>query len=144
MKNNLLFTLSSLLFILYYGEISLFDLKSYYKKENDSINESYTASINKINEILEEIDSSVDEDKIKYLNFLNISLGSLGESVSGLYSYRKAKQISKEQFESLDALAYKLENGLLKLVESLENKRDRGDWIDHLVVRESNTVYGND
>ena len=30
----------------------------------------------------------------EYLNFLNISLGSLGESVSGLFGYRKAKQIS--------------------------------------------------
>jgi hypothetical protein len=52
--------------------------------------------------------------------------------------------ISKEQFEILDAHAYKLENGLLKLVESLENKRDRGDRIDHLVVKENNTVYGYD
>ncbi len=80
----------------------------------------------------------------EYLNFLNISLGSLGESVSGLCGYRKAKQISEEQFERLDAQAYKLENGLLKLVESLERKRDQGDWIDSLVVKESNTVYGND
>jgi len=80
----------------------------------------------------------------EYLNFLNISLGSLGESVSGLYSYRKAKRISEEQFERLDAKAYKLENGLLKLVESLERKRDRGDWIDSLVVKESNAAYGDD
>jgi four helix bundle protein len=80
----------------------------------------------------------------EYLNFLNISLGSLGESVSGLYSYRKAKQISKEQFERLDSEAYKLENGLLKLVESLERKRDRGDWIDHLVVKEGNAAYGDE
>jgi four helix bundle protein len=80
----------------------------------------------------------------EYLNFLNISLGSLGESVSGLCGSRKAKQISEEQFERLDAKAYKIENGLLKLVESLERKRDRGDWIDHLVVKESNAVYGND
>jgi len=80
----------------------------------------------------------------EYLNFLNISLGSLGESVSGLCSYRKAKQISVEQFERLDAHAYKLENGLLKLVESLERKRDRGDWIDSLVVKESNAAYGDD
>ena len=79
----------------------------------------------------------------EYLNFLNISLGSLGESVSGLCSCRKANQISEEQFEKLDAQAYKLENGLLKLVESLERKRDRGDWIDHLVVKESNSVYGD-
>jgi four helix bundle protein len=80
----------------------------------------------------------------EYLNFLNISLGSLGESVSGLFSYKKAKHISEDNFEKLDALAYKLENGLLKLVQSLERKRDQGDWIDHLVVRESNSVYGNE
>ena len=79
----------------------------------------------------------------EYLNFLNISLGSLGESVSGLISYRKAEQVSEVQFEKLDALAYKLENGLLKLVESLERKRDRGDWVGSLVVRESNAVYGD-
>ena len=80
----------------------------------------------------------------EYLNFLNFALGSLGESVSGLYSYRRAKQISGDQFERLDSRAYKLENGLLKLVESLERKRDRGDWINQLVVKESNAVYGND
>ena len=80
----------------------------------------------------------------EYLNFLNISLGSLGESVSGLFGYRKAKQISEVQFEKLDALAYKLENGLLKLLESLERKRDQGAWVDSLVVKESNAVYGND
>ena len=80
----------------------------------------------------------------EYLNFLNISLGSLGESVSGLYSYRKAKQISEEQFERLDAQAYKLENRLLKLVESLERKRDKGDWIDSLIVKESNAANGDD
>ena len=80
----------------------------------------------------------------EYLNFLNISLGSLGESVSGLHAYAKSKQISKEPFEKLDSLAYKLENGLLKLVVSLEKKRDRGDWIDSLVVKESNAEYGTD
>ena len=31
----------------------------------------------------------------EYLNFLNIALGSLGESVSGLHAYRKAKQTSE-------------------------------------------------
>jgi len=44
----------------------------------------------------------------------------------------------------LDTLAYKLENGLLRLVESLEKKEISGDWIDHLVVKESNAVYGTD
>ena len=79
----------------------------------------------------------------EYLNFLNIALGSLGESVSGLYAYRKSERLPFEEFEALDSLAYKLENGLLKLVESLEQKREKGDWIDSLIVRESNAVYGN-
>ena len=77
----------------------------------------------------------------EYLNFLNIALGSLGESVSGLHAYRKAEQLAEEDFENLDSMAYKLENCLLKLVESLEQKRERGDWIDHLIVRESNAIY---
>jgi four helix bundle protein len=79
----------------------------------------------------------------EYLNFLNIALGSLGESVSGLYAYRKSEQLPLEEFEALDRLAYKLENGLLKLVESLEQKKEQGDWIDHLMVKETNAVYGN-
>jgi four helix bundle protein len=77
----------------------------------------------------------------EYLNFLNIALGSLGESVSGLHVYRKAKHLPEEDFEKLDSLAYKLENGLLKLVESLEQKREQGDWIDHLIIKESNAIY---
>ncbi len=77
----------------------------------------------------------------EYLNFLNFALGSLGESVSGLHASLKAEQISQEAFQTLDALAYKLENGLLKLVESLEKKREKGDWIDHVMVKESNSLY---
>ncbi len=41
----------------------------------------------------------------EYLNFLNIALGSLGESISGLHAYRNARQISEEDFERLDSLA---------------------------------------
>jgi four helix bundle protein len=78
----------------------------------------------------------------EYLNFLNIALGSLGESVSGLYAYREASQITGEDFKALDELAFKLENGLLKLVESLEKKKLDGDWIDSLIVKESNEAYG--
>ncbi|MGH7833964.1 MAG: four helix bundle protein, partial [Candidatus Binatia bacterium] len=49
----------------------------------------------------------------EYLNFLNIALGSLGESVSGLHAYRAAGQLGEEAFEKLDSVAYKLENELL-------------------------------
>lgn len=77
----------------------------------------------------------------EYLNFLNFSLGSLGESVSALIAYHRAGQIDDASFTEMNALAYKLENGLLKLVESLERKKEAGDWIDHLVLKESNVVY---
>ena len=78
----------------------------------------------------------------EYLYHLNVSLGSLGESASGLQAYRKAEQLAEADFNSLDALAFKLENGLLKLVESLERKEETGDWIDSLVIKESNVTYG--
>jgi four helix bundle protein len=74
----------------------------------------------------------------EYLQYLNYALGSLGESVSGFIACHKAQQLAEADFASLNALAFKLENGLLKLVESLERKALRGDWIDHLVLKESN------
>jgi len=80
----------------------------------------------------------------EYQQFLNFALGSLGESVSGLIAYHKAGQLQPADFDSLNALAFKLENGLLKLVESLERKEMAGDWIDHLVLKESNIAYGGD
>jgi len=60
----------------------------------------------------------------EYLNFLNYSLGSCGELHSCYVSFHRAEQISDEQYEQLDRLHYKVENGLLKLVESLRKKRD--------------------
>jgi four helix bundle protein len=80
----------------------------------------------------------------EYLYFLNIAIALLGESVSGLHTYSKSKQITEEQFQTLEILAYKLENGLLKLIESIEQKRERGDWIDHLMIKETNTIYGKE
>jgi len=79
----------------------------------------------------------------EYLKFLYIALSSLGESVSGLQACRRANQITEDEFEMLDTVAYKLENGLLKLVESLEQKRDKGEWTDHLMVKESNLIYAS-
>jgi len=79
----------------------------------------------------------------EYLNFLNIALGSLGESVSGLEAYRRAGQISDADFTQLNELAFKLENGLLRLVQSLERKQMTGDWIDKLIVKETNDLYGS-
>jgi four helix bundle protein len=77
----------------------------------------------------------------EYIQHLYIALSSLGESVSGYHAYLKAGQLSKDDFEILDHQAFKLENGLLRLVESLERKRDSATWSETLIVSESNSVY---
>jgi four helix bundle protein len=77
----------------------------------------------------------------EYLQFLNIALASLGESVSSAHIYRRANQITAAEFEEWDLLAYKLENGIKKLIESLQHKRERGEWDDSFIVKESNAAY---
>jgi four helix bundle protein len=77
----------------------------------------------------------------EYIQHLYIAMGSLGESVSGYHAYRGSGQLAADFFETLDSLAFRLENGLLRLVQSLELKRDQGDWEDSLVLRDSNDAY---
>jgi four helix bundle protein len=80
----------------------------------------------------------------EYLQSLNIAIGSAGESVSGLHAYWKVGQMSKEVFNVQDELAYKLENGLKRLIESFQRKRYEGTWDESFVVRESNAAYGEE
>jgi len=80
----------------------------------------------------------------EYLQFLNVAQASLGESVSGTHVYRRANQIAGAEFEEWDVLAYKLENGIKRLIESLQYKRERGEWDDSYIVRESNAAYGGE
>lgn len=64
----------------------------------------------------------------EYLNLLNIALGSCGELHSCYESFKQANQISSEQYEKLDNLHYKVENGLLSLIKSLQKKCRDGSW----------------
>jgi hypothetical protein len=48
------------------------------------------------------------------------------------------------QFEEQDAVAFKLENGLKRLIESLQEKQQTGTWQDSFVIRESNEAYGSE
>ena len=64
----------------------------------------------------------------EYLNHLNIALGSCGEFHSCYESFKKAGQITEEEYEELDKLHFKTENGLLKLIESLQKKQRLGHW----------------
>jgi four helix bundle protein len=66
----------------------------------------------------------------EYLNHRNIALGSCGEFYSCYESCKQAGQIKEDEYEKLDQLHYKVENGLLKLIESLQKKQALGDWED--------------
>ena len=79
----------------------------------------------------------------EYLHFLNIALSSAGESVSGLHAYRSANQISEAEFERLDTAAWKLENGLKRLIESLQLKQETGEWQESFVKEEA-SPYGSE
>ena len=80
----------------------------------------------------------------EYLQHLNVALGSLGETLSGFIAYSRNGQIDSATFEELDALIFRLENRLLKLVEAIELKRDANDWTETLVVREGSAEYNAD
>ena len=66
----------------------------------------------------------------EYLNFLNIALGSCGELLSGIISFKAIEQIDENNFEILDELHFKVENQLLGLIKSLQKKQNEGDWED--------------
>lgn len=66
----------------------------------------------------------------EYLNHLNIALGSCGELNSCFSSFLEANQISKDEYDKLDELHYKVENELLSLIKSLQKKQETGEWED--------------
>ena len=64
----------------------------------------------------------------EYLNYLNYALGSCGEFHSCYVSFKQAGQIPNDNYEQLDELHYKVENGLLRLIESLQRKQKEDVW----------------
>jgi len=68
----------------------------------------------------------------EYLNHLNIALGSCGEFHSCYESFKQADQITPEEYDQLDKHHYKVENQLLKLIESLQRKQGKEQWGDRI------------
>lgn len=72
----------------------------------------------------------------EYLNYLNIALGSCGEFHSCYVSFRQANQIGEGDYEELDQLHYKVENGLLRLIKALQRKQIEGEWTETFPAEE--------
>jgi len=62
--------------------------------------------------------------------------GAISSCVCGM-----RPQIIMSDFNALNDLAFNLENALLRRIEALERKQNTGDWVDHLVIEESNVAY---
>lgn len=71
----------------------------------------------------------------EYLNYLNYACGSCGEFHSSYESCRQADQITDKEFQQLDELHYKVENELLMLIRSLQDKQNKGKWEDTFVTK---------
>ncbi len=71
----------------------------------------------------------------EYLNHLNIALGSCGEFHSCYESCKQANQITNDEHERSDQLHYKVENALLKLIESLQRKQKDEVWEDNFQTK---------
>jgi four helix bundle protein len=68
----------------------------------------------------------------EYLQFLNTAKGSLAETLTRAIGLNQVELISNDDLEDLDKLHYEVENKLLRLIESLENKRGTNEWRDTL------------
>ncbi len=68
----------------------------------------------------------------EYLQFLYTAKGSMAEALTRACGLWRAKVITDHDFEEFDALHYEVENKLLGLIHSLENKRGTDSWIDSL------------
>lgn len=68
----------------------------------------------------------------EYLQFLYVALASLAETLTRTIGLHITQQISDERFQKIDILHFEVENRLLRLIESLEKKRYRGNWTDRI------------
>lgn len=73
----------------------------------------------------------------EYLQYLYIAKGSLAETLTRAIGLQSVKIIPGDAFEGFDQLHYEMENKLLRLIESLEIKRETNDWRDTLPPHQS-------
>ncbi len=68
----------------------------------------------------------------EYIQFLYIALASMSETLTRAVGLTEMGLMAEKQFETIDVLHYEIENKLIRLIESLEKKKNNGTWIDHM------------
>ena len=77
----------------------------------------------------------------EYLQYLYIAKGSLAEALTRSVGLQLVKLMTEGDFEEFDTLHYEVENKLLRLIESLENKRGTNQWSDTLPPTTHPTIH---
>ena len=77
----------------------------------------------------------------EYLYFLNVALASAGEVYSRCYACFRAGQFSAETFDAIDEKHYAMENALIRQIETLQAKQQKGEWDDNLFLYEDEIIY---
>ena len=72
----------------------------------------------------------------EYIRFLYIALGSAVEVFTRTIGLQSIAHITTAQFDEFNRLHYEVENRLLRLIERLEEKRDRGEWTTRIAETE--------
>jgi four helix bundle protein len=72
----------------------------------------------------------------EYIQFLYIALGSAAEVFTRAIGLQTIAHITTTRFDEFNRLHYEVENRLLRLVERLEEKRDRGEWKSRIAETE--------
>ncbi|MCJ7812098.1 four helix bundle protein [bacterium] len=73
----------------------------------------------------------------EYLYFLNVALGSLGETLTRLICLKEKGDLKKDDFERFDKVHYKIENKLLRLIQSLQRKKSQNAWDEMIPAHEN-------
>ena len=68
----------------------------------------------------------------EYIQFLYIALGSAAEVFTRAIAWQSIAHIATRRFDEFNRVHYELENRLLRLVERLEEKRERGEWTSRM------------
>lgn len=70
----------------------------------------------------------------EYMYFLHVALGSLGETLSRIICMKVKGDLTEDDFERFDGVHYRVENKLLKLIQSLQRKKSQKAWDEMIPV----------
>jgi len=99
--------------------------------------------VDSIFSVLSNIAEGYSRRSIKeYIQFINISLSSLAENYSQVFSLHTVGDIERSWFDEYDKKHYSLENKLIQLNKTIISKLDKNEWKNDYIIRKLIEKYG--